>query len=55
MSAVYRNVYLTILYVIFLTNLFLLSSISFAISLFNLQTFVKETCIVSITFLCFAS
>ena len=54
-SAVYRKVYLSILDVLFLTNLFLLSNVGLATSLFSLQTFVKEATIVSVTFsiLCF--
>ena len=49
-STIYRNVYLSILDVIFLTNLFLLSNVGLATSLFNLQTFFKEAAIVSVTF-----
>ena len=49
-SDVYRNVYLSILHVVFLTNLFLLSNVSLATSLFNLETLAKGTTIVLIGF-----
>ena len=52
MSAVYRNVYLSIPDVLFLINLFILSTASLATShdQLNLQTFVKVATIVSVTF-----
>ena len=55
MSAVYRNVYLSVLEVAFLTNLFLLSSVSNAASLFKLQILQNESTIVSIavSIICF--
>ena len=48
MSAVYRNVCVSILDVLFLTNLFLLSTVSLAASLFYLQNLVKNATIVSV-------
>ena len=50
MSAVYRNVYLSILDVLFLTNLFLLSNFCLTTSLFNLETIEKGATLVSIFF-----
>ena len=51
MSAVYRNIYLSILDVLFLTNLFILSNFNLVISQLNLQTSInKLTIIFSVTF-----
>ena len=49
MSAVYRNVYLSVLEVAFLTNLFLLSNVSNAASLFKLHILQKESTTISVT------
>ena len=45
MSAVYRNVYLSVLEVAFLTNLFLLSNLSNAASLIKLYILQKDSTI----------
>ena len=55
MSAVYRNVYLSVLESVFLANLFLLSNVSNAASLFNLKILEKGSTLVSIvvSIICF--